>query len=161
MFLNEIYKHIIMIQISQILNYTKKSLCIFILCIMAWQQWSTFLKHEKKFLNPLKFINENYGNDYISQNEKRYIEIKKIFRFPAHLCYLGEANDNFAFWSANYSISQYYLSPNILIKDRIDCDTILYNLYRSIHIDPATNFHLNNGWHVVKDFNNGLILLAK
>ncbi len=150
-----------MVQISQILNYTKKGLCIFILCIMAWQQWLTFLKHEKKFLNPLQFVNEIYGRDYVSQNEKRFEEIKKMFPIPAHLCYLGEPNEDFALWSANYSISQYYLSPNILIKDNISCDTILYNLYTSIHINPQTNFHLKNGWHVVKDFNNGLIVLAK
>lgn len=150
-----------MVQISQIFNYTRKGLCILVLCIMAWQQWFTFLKHEKKFLNPSKFVNENYGNDYVSQNEKRFEEIKKMFPIPAHLCYLGEPYEEFALWSANYSISQYYLSPNILIKDNINCDTILYNLYRSIHINPQTNFYLKNGWHVVKDFNNGLIVLAK
>lgn len=128
---------------------------------MAWQQWSTFLIYEKNFVSPVQFIRQNYGNDYISQYDKRFDEIKKMFVKPAHLCYMGEADDDFAFWSMNYSLTQYYFAPNILIKNNVNCDTVLYNLYRSIHINPETNFHLQNGWHIVKDFNNGLIVLVK
>ena len=150
-----------MFHFPQIIKIVRNALCVVLLYIMVWQQWSTFLKYEKQFLNPIQFVNQNYGNDYISQYGKRFEEIRKLFTTPAHLCYIGEPNEEFAFWSANYSLTQYYLSPNVLIKDTINCDTILYNLNRSIHIDPATNFHLNNGWHIVKDFNNGLIVLAK
>jgi hypothetical protein len=144
-----------------IINVVNNILLIALLFIIVGQGYITFLKHEEKFENPLKFVKQNYGNDYITQYGHRFKEIKKMFPKPAHLCYIGEDESDFAIWLANYTITQYYLSPNILIKNNINCDTILYNLHNSIHINPETNIHLRDGWHVIKDFNNGLILFAK
>lgn len=132
-----------------------------LLLIMAWQQWNTFLAYQEKFLSPIQFTKQNYGNDIVSQYGKRFVEIKKMFTSPTRLNYVGEANASFGDSEGNFALSQYYLAPNLILRNNVVCDTILYNLYTSIHIDPATNIHLQNGWHVVKDFNNGLIVLAK
>lgn len=162
-----------MVRFSEIIKVTKKWPVVILLFIMVWQQWTTFLNHEKEFLNPKSFINENYGKDFITQYGNRYEEIKKTFTKPVHLTYIGEANEDFATAVMHYVLTQYYLAPNLILRDdylaanliiprnKIVCDTILYNLYSSIHINPETNFHLNNGWHVLKDFNNGLIILVK
>lgn len=150
-----------MIRFQEIFTILKKWLVVPLLFIMGWQQWTTFLNHEKKFLDPIHFIKENYGNDFITQYGNRFEEIKTTFPKPVHLTYIGEANEDFNTGVMHYYLTQYYLTPNILIKNNLDRDTILYNLYSSIHFNPETNFHLNNGWHIVKDFNNGLIILAK
>ena len=170
-----------MYKIQWVFKYIRNGALVLLLCIMAWQQWTTFLRHEEKFLNPIEYTKQNYGNDFISVYGLRFNEIKKMFPSPTKICYFGEENEYFPTWSAQYSLAQYYLAPHILIrevkhsysrffsppntifeeKDTASCDTIIYNLHQSIHIDPKTNFHLNNGWHVVKDFNNGLIVLAK
>ena len=132
-----------------------------LLFIIAGQMYITFLKYEEKFENPIKFINQNYGNDYITQYGNRFEEIKKMFPTPTHLTYIGGANESSGIATFNYVLTQYFLSPNLVFKDNNIGDTLIYNLSISNHIDPATNFLLNNGWHVVKDFNNGLIILAK
>lgn len=175
-----------MVRFPEIYRLTKKWLVLPLLFIMAWQQSITFSIHEKEFLNPIKFIKENYGNDYISQYGNRYEEIKKIFTKPTRMTYIGEANEDYNTGVMHYYLTQYYLTPhNILSKEDYNTDithyyrtqnsltsgniqkkdiirdTILYNLYLSIHINPESNFYLKNGWHLVKDFNNGLIVLAK
>lgn len=150
-----------MIRFPEIFKFVKKWLVVPILLVMAWQQWTTFLNHEKKFLNPILFVKENYGNDYVTQYGNRYKEIKNIFTKPVHVTYIGEANEDYNTGAMHYYLTQYFLTPNIISRNEIACDTVLYNLYWTIHINPETNFHLNNGWHVAKDFNNGLILLAK
>lgn len=150
-----------MIRFQEIFTIVKKWLVVPLLFIMGWQQWTTFLNHEKKFLDPIHFVKENCGNDFITQYENRFEEIKTTFPKPVHLTYIGEANEDFNTGVMHYYLTQYFLTPNILLKNNIDGDTILYNLYSSINFNPETNFHLKNGWHVVKDFNNGLIVLAK
>ena len=150
-----------MADFPEILKFAKKWLCVPLIIIMAWQQWLTFLNHEKQFVNPIHFIKENYGNDYITQYGKRYEEIKKIFSKPVHLSYFGEADEDYYNSAMHYALTRYYLTPNLISRNNLVCDTIIYNLYSSIHINPQSNFHLNNGWHIVKDFNNGLIILAK
>ena len=150
-----------MFKFSQPFNIATKGFCIVLLCIMAWQQWITFSNHEKEFLKPIHFIKENYGNDFITQYGNRYEDVKKIFTKPVHLTYIGEANEDYNTGVMHYYLTQYYLAPNIILKDTTPRDTILYNLYSSIHINQETNFYLKNGWHLVKDFNNGLIVLAK
>lgn len=134
-------------------------LLLALICIIVYQGYIVFLKYEEKFLHPIEFVSQNYGNDYITQYGNRFKEVEKMFPKPVHLCYVGESNSDFGL--GIYAVTQYYLSPNILIKNNINCDTILYNLYSSIRINPNTNFYLQNGWHIVKDFNNGLIILAK
>lgn len=150
-----------MVHFQEIFKIVKKWLVVPLLIIMGWQQWSTFLNHEKKFLNPVLYVKENYGNDYITRYGKRYDEIKNIFTTATHITYVGEANEEYNTGAMHYYLTQYFLTPNVLLQDNINRDTILYNLYWSAHINPETNFHLNNGWHVVRDFNNGLILLSK
>lgn len=144
---------------NQIITIINNTLLFAILCIIIFQGYITFLKNEDKFEDPIEFVKQNYGNDYITQYGNRFEDVTKMFPKPIHLCYVGESNSDFAL--GIYALTQYYLSPNILIKNNINCDTILYNLYSSIHIDPNTNYHLQNGWHIIKDFKNGLIILAK
>ena len=132
-----------------------------VLFLMVLQQGITFFKYENKFLHPIRFIKENYGKDYITQYGKRYEELKEILIKPVHLTYIGEPNEEFNTGVMHYYLTQYFLTPNIILKDDVARDTILYNLYSSIHINSETNFYLNNGWHIIRDFNNGLIVLAK
>lgn len=145
----------------QLINVLNNILLLALLSIIVGQLYVTFLKHEEKFESPLKFVKENYGNDYITQYGNRFEEIKKMFPKPTHLTYFGEANEPSGTGTFNFVLTQYFLSPNLVFKNNNIGDTLIYNLYASNKIDPATNFHLNNGWHVVKDFNNGLIILAK
>ncbi len=150
-----------MFQFQEIFKTAKKWLCLPLLFIMAWQQWTTFQKYQEKFLHPIQFTKQNYGIDAVTLYGKRFVEIKKLFTNPTRMNYVGEANEEFAFFEGNFALTQYYLAPNLILRNDVVCDTVLYNLYNSIHIDPATNIHLNNGWHIIKDFNNGLIVLAK
>ncbi len=159
--------------IAHIFKTVRKWLVLILLCIMGWQQWTTFAVHQEKFLNPVEFTKNNFGTEYITVYENRFHEIKKMFPFPAHLTYFGDGDETVATGTMHYSLTQYYLSPNLLfinksylypdLKYNYDLihDTLIYNLYRSGHLDPATNFHLNNGWHILKDFDNGLIILTK
>jgi hypothetical protein len=146
---------------SQIINILNSILLGGLLCVFIWQLYITFIKYEKKFENPIKITKQDYGNDFISQYGNRYEEIKKILNKPVRITYIGEQNEDKSSFYLNYFLTQYYLLPNLILKNTVVRDTVLYNLYNTIKIDPATNFHLNNGWHIIKDFNNGLILLAK
>ena len=145
----------------QLLNIISKLLLLALLCIIVWQQYVTFKKYESNFENPIQFIKQNYGNDYISQYANRYVEIKKMFASPVRLSYIGEENEDFATGATQYFLTQYFLAPNLVLKKNLIQDTILFNLYNSKKIDLASNYYINNGWHIVKDFNNGLIILAK
>jgi hypothetical protein len=139
----------------------EKTMLLGLLCILLLQLYFMFVKYQKQFENPVAYINQNYGKDYITQYGKRYIELTKMFDHPVAMSYIGETNESFSALYFNYVLTQYYLSPNLVFKSGNTRDTVLYNLYTTIHIDNSRNYHLNNGWHVVKDFNNGLILLAK
>lgn len=146
---------------AQSINIVNTILLVGLLCIFVWQLYVTFIKYQEKFESPIKVTKQDYGNDFISQYGNRFEEIKKLFVKPVRMTYIGEQKENSSTFYLNYILTQYYLSPNIILKNNAVRDTIIYNLYNSKKIDPATNFHLNNGWHLVKDFNNGLILLAK
>lgn len=148
-------------QNTKIFTVFNKILLFGLLCIMVWQLYTTFLRHEEKFESPIQFVKQNYGNDYITQYGIRFDEIKKMFPGSSHLKYVGEGDESFDIGTFHYVLTQYFLSPNLIFRENTIGDTVIYNLYNSKKIDPATNFHLNNGWHVVKDFNNGLIILAK
>lgn len=145
----------------QIITIVNKILLLILLCIIVGQLYITFIKYEEKFENPVKVTKQDYGNDYISQYENRYEEVRKMFTKPTRITYIGESNEDFSTGAAQYVLTQYYLSPNLILRNNEVRDTIIYNLYYTKKIEPVTNFHLNNGWHIVKDFNNGLILLAK
>ncbi len=166
---------------SQLLNDITKGLCLLLFCFMGWQQWKTFSVYQEKFSSPVEFTSANYGKDDITQYENRFVEVKKMFNKSARLSYMGEpVVPNNGTREMHYALTQYYLAPNLLFRNSdakdsvvfnngaspvtasdVHCDTILYNLYSTIHINPATNYHLNHGWHVVNDFNNGIIILAK
>ena len=170
-----------MLHRPQLISITKQLFCVILLCIMARQQWTTFSKHKKKFLNPKQFIREAHKNDGITQYGKRFEEIKKVFTKPTRITYIGEDFvSNNAFREYYFALTQYYLAPNLLFRTNIMhdklgedfglgdfipspivYDTVLFNLYTSMHINPATNYFINNGWHVLKDYNNGLVLLVK
>ncbi len=146
---------------QRLLFYTDKILLFALIVLMGAQLYTTFSNHEEKFENPVQFVKKNYQQDYITQYASRFEEIRKELPTSTTLSYVGEANESFSMHYFNYVMTQYHLSPNVIFKNNVNSDTIIYNLYTTKHIDATTNFHLNNGWHVVKDFNNGLILLAK
>ena len=170
-----------MYNIPQIVSFTKKTLCIILLCIIGWQQWSIFSRHEEKFSNPIAFVKQHHGNDGITEYGKRFDEIKKMFPKPTRITYVSEGwVSNTGFREYYFALTQYFLAPNLLfrtdimhdinaepsglgeyIPSPIVYDTVLFNLYSTMHIDPATNYFINNGWHVLKDYNNGLVLLVK
>lgn len=148
---------------------------------MGWQQWATFQKHQDRFLNPIEFTKKYFASDDVTVYGKKFEEVKKLFKKPTRLTYVSEAIAlNNGTREMHFALTQNYLSPNLLFRNNATpdsiiydnyaspiiaspfiCDTIVYNLYATIHLNPATNYHLNNGWHIVKDFNNGIIILAK
>lgn len=146
---------------SRVLNITDKLLLFAIIGVIIHQLYLTFKTHEVSFESPVEYVKQNFGNDFISQYGKRFTEIKKMFPAPARITYIGETNESMSIGWTNYFLTQYYLAPHLILKANTACDTVLYNLYSSKQINPTTNYHLNNGWHLVKDFNNGLIVLAK
>lgn len=164
-----------------VLRISKQLFCLILLCIIALQQWSIFSRHEKKFSNPIAFVKQHYGNDGITEYGKRFEEIKKMFPKPTRITYVSEGwVSNTGFREFHFALTQYFLAPNLLFRTDIMhdinaepsglgeyipapvvYDTVLFNLYSTMHIDPATNYFINNGWHVLKDYNNGLVLLVK
>lgn len=144
-----------------LLFYTDRILLFALLLLMGAQLYSVYSSHEKKFENPVQFVKKNYKQDYITQYASRFEGIRKELPTTTTLSYVGEANESFSMHYFNYVMTQYYLSPNLIFKNNVNHDTIIYNLYSTKQIDANTNFHLNNGWHILKDFNNGLILLSK
>lgn len=138
-----------------------KILLLVLLFIIIGQLFITFSKYEEKFIKPIAFTEQNYGNDFITQYGKRYNEVKKMFTKSSVLSYVGEENENFAGGFFHYVLTQYNLAPSLIFKENTIHDTIIYNLYNSRQINSSTNYHLKNGWQVLKDFNNGIIILAK
>ena len=146
-------------------NFTLKTidtvLLLGVLGIIVYQLYITFQTKQNIFEDPRAYIGANYGKDYITAYEERFVEIKKMFTKPTKIGFFGEENEEqTSFWT-HYYLTQYYLAPNLIIKNTPNCDTILYNRHTTKQIDISTNFHINNGWHILKDFNNGLIVLAK
>lgn len=139
------------------------SLCglFILLTIIFFQLFKMYKTYEAKFEKPIEFIKGTYGNDYITQYGAKFTEVKKVFPTITHFTYVGEANEDFSSRWTHYFLTQYYMVPNLTAYTKEPLDTILYNLYNSKQLDAATNFHLNNGWHILQDFNNGLIVLAK
>ncbi len=133
--------------------------------VIAAQLYFTFLARKAEFENPKAIIEQYYGKDFITQYASRFTELKQFFsnsNYPARLTYFGEANEGFAPHFTHYILTQYYLAPNLVLKmDSGISDTLIYNLYNTQKLDPTTNVHLNSGYHIVKDFNNGYIILAK
>jgi hypothetical protein len=151
-----------MVILSQLLKYTRIVFCVLLLCIMGYQQWATFSRHKDKFLSPIEYTKKNYLADGITQDAKRYVELRKMFTKPTRLNYVGETDEwDHAIGEGYFAFTQYNISPNLILRDDVPCDTVLYNLYRSMHINTETNIYIKKGWHVVKDFNNGLVILAK
>ncbi len=151
-------------RLLNIIDVYKKWLILPLLCIVGWQQWTTFSKYETKFSDPVNFIKTAYGTDYITQYSNRYNEVKKIFSSPVNATYIGESPEEKDYLSGavmHYYLTQYNLAPSIIFNDEEPQDTIVCNLYNSIHINQQADYYLNNGYHVVKDFNNGLIVIAK
>jgi hypothetical protein len=146
---------------QQSLKKIRPFFLVALLLILVWQQWITFQKYENNFEHPKAYFSGHDHNDLITEYGKRYTDIKSYFQHPTHISYIGEAGENFGTGAFNYVLSQYYLSPNLVYKSSPIRDTILYNLYTSKELDAASNYYLNHGWHLLKDFNNGLILLSK
>lgn len=167
--------------IIRVFKNSRKWFCIILLFIMGWQQWATFLKYQEKFLSPIKYVKDSYGKNDITQYENRFGEIKKMFPKPTRITYVSEGwVPNAGTREYHFALTQYYLAPNLFFRTNIMhdtlsfdsgsagvtsssvvYDTVLFNLYSSLHINPANNFFINNGWHMLKDFNNGLVLLVK
>lgn len=173
--------YFVMHHISYSSTIIKSSLCFLLLCIMGWQQWVTFTKYIDKFSAPIQYIRNTYGNDDISQYSSRFEEVKRMFPGETRLTYVSESIvPNAGTREMHFAIGQYNLAPNLLFRNNhvsdsmvynsgaspvtfssAIYDTVIYNLYSSVHLDANNNYYLNNGWHVVKDFNNGIIILAK
>lgn len=132
-----------------------------VVAIIVFQLYTTFESKQSIIENPKKYIEANYKKDFISSYGERFTDIKNAFEKPIKMGYVGEENEDQTIFWTNYFLTQYYLAPHLIVKNNKTCDTILYNIYSTKQINPTTNFHLNNGWHIVKDFNNGLIVLAK
>lgn len=132
-----------------------------VVAIIVFQLYTTFESKQSIIENPKTYIEANYKKDFISSYGERFTEIKNAFEKPIKMGYVGEENEDQTIFWTNYFLTQYYLAPHLIVKNNKTCDTILYNIYSTKQINPTTNFHLNNGWHIVKDFNNGLIVLAK
>lgn len=177
----QIYKHFVMFNGRLKFNTLRNLLCVLLLCIMGWQQWATLLKHHEKFLDPIQFTKDNFATDDVSQYGKRFEEIKKMFSKPTRITYIGEnIVTNSGTREFHFALTQYYLAPNLFLRTNIMhdslihdngspgitpasviYDTVLFNLYSSGHIVPENNYFIKNGWHILKDFDNGLILLTK
>ncbi len=148
-------------KLKYFLTITDKILLLILVGIIVAQLFKTFETHKSSFENPSLYFEQHYGNDFVTQYGHRFTEVKKMFHDVTILTYVSEANEDFSSKWTNYFLTQYHLAPNLVESKGDPHDTILYNLYSTRQIDPATNVYLNSGWHVVKDFNNGLILLAK
>lgn len=145
---------------DQVFKWIEHLFVTILIGVFVWQMFLTLKKNESDFFNFSHFVSDNFGKDFVSQYGSRYGELRTLFQGPTRIGYIGEEGESFSKGVTNYFLTQYYLTPNLVLKDKM-ADTILYNLYSTVHLDYASNFYLHNGWHLVKDFNNGLILLAK
>lgn len=144
-----------------ILKAIDTTLLLGVVGVIVYQLYTTFQTKQSIIEDPKSYIEANYGKDFITSYGERFVEIKKAFEKPTKMGYIGEENEDQTIFWTNYFLTQYYLAPHLIVKNNKTCDTILYNIYSTKQLNPTTNFHLNNGWHIVKDFNNGLIVLAK
>lgn len=167
--------------IPQLLKDIRTWACLLLLIIMGKQQLNTFADSQDKFSAPLQYTQQVYMKDDITAYGSRFEEVKQFFKKPITLSYVGEpVVPNNGTREMHYALTQYYMAPHVLLRnetarDRVlynngasppvlserVCDTVLYNLYTTGHIDPVSNYHINHGWHIVKDFNNGIIVLAR
>ncbi|MGB3946829.1 MAG: hypothetical protein WBM13_02485 [Bacteroidia bacterium] len=167
--------------INETLKTISKWCLILLLLAMGYQQWTTFKTYQDKFTDPIGFTKNVYGKDGITTYENRLEEVKKMLSGTTVLNYVGESTvPNNGTREMHYALTQYYLAPNLLFRNEtardnvvynngaspvsysnIVCDTILYNLYSSAKIDITNNYHIKNGWHIAKDFENGFILLTR
>lgn len=148
-------------KLKHFFGITDKILLLALIGVIVVQLYKTYENHKDQFENPARYYQEHYGNDFVSQYGHRFTELKKMFPKLTILTYVSEQNEDFSSKWTNYFLTQYHLAPHLVERNGDPHDTILYNLYNTRQIDPATNIYLNSGWHFVKDFNNGLILLAK
>lgn len=142
-----------------------KKICInIILCcflvFVGLQQWNTFEKYSTQFEAPFAYTSKTLNQDFITNYGNRFAEVKEYLKGSAQIGYSSENNQNMPTYYLHYVLSQYYLTPTLLSKNQ-NSDTILYNLYESYKINPMENYHLKNGWRVIKDFNNGFILISR
>lgn len=170
-----------MLNISNIYTNVRKLAFIILLIILGWQQWRVFKNYEEPFLNPVAFVKKNYANDDISQYINRVQEAKKMFPGQGSLTYASEQHvPNAGTRDYHYALTQYYLAPRVFFRNNlmpetllydygsapitpssVVCDTVLYNLYMTLNPNPETDYYLKNGWHLIHNFNNGIVILAK
>lgn len=170
-----------MLSTSKIYSNIKKLAYITLLLIIGWQQWITFSAHKDKFLNPIEYVKEKYGNDEITGYEKRVEGLKQILPKQGRFTYASEQHiPNAGTRDFHFALTQYYLAPRVffrnnlvpetisydygsapIVTSQIVCDTVLYNLFMSINPNPETDYYLKNGWHEIRNFNNGIVILAK
>ncbi len=167
--------------IAKLLKDIQSWACLLLLIIIGKQQLFTFTESQDKFSNLIHYTEQVYGKDDITAYGSRFEDVKQLFKTPITLSYVGEpVVPNNGTREMHYALTQYYMAPNVLLRnetarDRVVfnngaspptlsekvCDTVLYNLYTTGHLDPANNYHVNNGWHIIRDFNNGITVLAK
>lgn len=149
------------IQIPRSLRQYLHYIALAVLSIgLLWQIWSTF-DTQKPLLADFKanFISP-YGNDFISTYNKKFDIVRPYLKPNSLIGYFSEPGENYVYWGMHMCLTQYNVAPAAIL-DKQERDTILYNLYNTQHINPATDRHLQRGWKVLKDFDNGLILLVK
>lgn len=128
---------------------------------MAKQLWLTKESYTACLQAPKPCLVDPWGVDFISTYGKRYTEINQFLTKPTQMGYYGEPGEIFMGMGANnFVLSQYFMAPHAL-KYQEQSDTILYNLYGSQNPALINPQLLQQGWHILKDFNNGLILLSK
>lgn len=147
--------------IKKVNFFIRVGMIYILLCVFIFQLFWVFKNYETKFQKPIGFIQNNYSADFITQYRFKFEEIKKDYCGVTKFSYLSEEQENFSIGWTHYFLTQYYMAPNLTAHTKMPNDTLLYNLYNTKHLEPTRNYYLNNGWHIVKDYNNGLIVLAK
>lgn len=135
-----------------------------ILLFFTYQLYHIFLPYEDIFSHPYEYYKQVFGKDVISIAGTRFEEARKQIPTDGTIMCVGEDNEDYYDGVFNYIMMQYYLSPNLIVRtsDNVpDATYILYNLYNTQKFDVNRNSYLQRGWHVEKDFNNGLVLLAR
>lgn len=152
-----------------------------LLGIIGWQQWLVFSKFQDSFLNFEGYLHKVQPIDDIAGYKTKLAEVRKMFSGRSKLTYASETiHPNEATREMHFALTQYELAPNLLFRNALTpdnlessigaapptytstvYDTVIYNLYCSFMLNPQNNYYLNNGYHVVKDFGNGIIILAK
>ena len=134
-------------------------LTIFI-CGLAYQVYLNLKEQLPNITHPQTSYFDPIGNDFISNYNKKFEAMRPYLRPNSVMGYFSEPGESYVYWGMHICLTEYNIAPAAII-DKKDCDTILYNLYNTQHITTATDRHLQRGWKVLKDFNNGLILLIR